>query len=370
MRKIKKENLEKTVLNYSIKGGLLNILWNLVFVALGFYLLSLINFEKLSFKFADIFLPIVAVMFIITYGKKVGVILFNINKQIVFTQEGLEINGIFYDWKSIIFPRVISKEEYTGKYNLKYTEFYLNFMYQQKTVEIKIDDYATSENEVKELLKKYTSKFSPEPIIEETMVYNPIHDFNQIITMDQYYDLEHEDSEQAIQDVQKLAVKDLEGIKRFCENQLFVQPNKVSFVYYSLSEDEDIDKWADFLSAEFSRVYQIALNQNKIKEVSPVLFEILVEDITSYSADRVRETLLKGLDNRELDTRVNALEFLEDWIDEAVLRNNPAIVSKLRQKLKDPEWKMRWKTSKLLEQNKIAFESLSMLDKLRRFINT
>lgn len=204
---------------------------------------------------------------------------------------------------------------------------------------------------------------------EEKIIYQPIHDFDQIITLDEYYELEYEESEKAIKDIQKLAVKDLDGLKRFCENQLFAQSNKVSFVYYSLSEDEDIDKWADFLSNEFSRVYQIALNQNKIKELSPVLFEILVEDISSYSSDKVRETLLKGLDHRDLGTRLNALEFLPDWIDEQVLKSNPAIVSKLRQKLKDPEWKIRWETSKLLEQNKIAFESLSTLDKLRRFIN-
>ncbi|RXM45036.1 HEAT repeat domain-containing protein [Flavobacterium sp. YO64] len=206
-------------------------------------------------------------------------------------------------------------------------------------------------------------------MIEKKVIYKPIHDFDQIITLDEYYELEHEESEKAIKDIQKLAVKDLDGVKRFCENQLFAQSDKVSFVYYSLSEDEDIDKWADFLSDEFSRVYQIALNQNKIKELSPVLIEILVEDISSYNADRVRETLLKGLDHMDLETRLNALEFLPDWIDEQVLQSNPAVVSKLRQKLKDPEWKMRWGASKILEQNKIAFESLSTLDKLRRFIN-
>lgn len=205
-------------------------------------------------------------------------------------------------------------------------------------------------------------------MIEKKVIYKPIHDFDQIITLDEYYELEHEESEKAIKDIQKLAVKDLDGVKRFCENQLFAQSDKVSFVYYSLSEDEDIHKWADFLCDEFSRVYQIALNQNKIKELSAVLIEILVEDISSYNADRVRETLLKGLDHMDLETRLNALEFLPDWIDEQVLKSNPAVVSKLRQKLKDPEWKMRWESSKILEQNKIAFESLSTLDKLRRFI--
>ncbi|RXM48701.1 hypothetical protein [Flavobacterium sp. YO12] len=205
-------------------------------------------------------------------------------------------------------------------------------------------------------------------MIEKKIIYKPIHDFDQIITLDEYYELEHKESEKAIKDIQKLAVKDLDGVKRFCESQLFAQSDKVSFVYYSLSEDEDIDKWADFLCDEFSRVYQIALNQNKIKELSSVLIEILVEDISSYNADRVRETLLKGLDHMDLETRLNALEFLPDWIDEQVLKSNPAVVSKLRQKLKDPEWKMRWESSKILEQNKIAFESLSTLDKLRRFI--
>lgn len=361
--------MEKTVLNYSIKGGIFQILGNLVFVALGIYILSLTNFEKIKFKFADLVLSFVAVLFIIFYGKEAVMTFLNFDKKIIFLRERVELNQIFYEWKDIVFPRVIAKIGYTAKYNLSYKEFYVTFVYNKETIEIKIDDYDVSENEIKELLKKYTPKYNSNPMNEMKTVYQPIHNLNQLITLDHYYDLEHEDSEQAIKDVQKLAVKDLEGIKRFCENQLFFQPNKVSFVYYSLSEDEDIDKWADFLSDEFSRVYQIALNQNKIKEVSPVLLEILVENITSYSADRVRETLLKGLDNKELDTRVNALEFLEDWIDEAVLRNNPAIVSKLRQKLKDPEWKMRWKTCKVLEQNKIAFESLSAMDKLRRFIN-
>ncbi|MEG0851217.1 MAG: hypothetical protein RSF34_06555 [Flavobacterium sp.] len=206
-------------------------------------------------------------------------------------------------------------------------------------------------------------------MIEKKVIYKPIHDFDQIITLDEYYELEHEESEEAIKDIQKLAVKDLDSVKRFCENQLFTQSEKVSFIYYSLSEDEEIDKWADFLSDEFTRVYQIAVNENKIKELSPVLNEILVENITSYNADGVREILLKCLDHKDLETRLNALEFLPDWIDEQVLQSNPAVVSKLRQKLKDPEWKMRWETSKLLEQNKIVFESLSTLDKLRRFIN-
>ncbi|WP_289660603.1 HEAT repeat domain-containing protein [Flavobacterium panacagri] len=361
--------MEKTVLNYSIKGGVFHIAWNMVFVVLGIYFLSLINIEKIRFKFGDLVLPIVAVLFIIVYGKKAVMTLFNFHKKIIFSQEGLELNEIFYEWKDIIFPRVIAKTEHTAKYNLSYKEFYLTFVYKQKTIEIKIDDYDVSENEIKELIKKYTPKFTPSTMSENKIVYEPIHDFDQIITLEQYYDLEHEDSEEAIQDVQKLAVKDLDGIKRFCENQLFTQPDKVSFVYYSLSEDEDIDKWADFLSDEFSRVFQIALNQNKIKELTPVLYEILVEDISSYNAGQVRQTLLKGLDHKDLETRLKALEFLQDWIDEEVLKSNLTIVSKLRQKLKDPEWKMRWKASKLLEQYKITFESLSTLDKLRRFIN-
>ncbi|MDP5199739.1 hypothetical protein [Flavobacterium sp. DG2-3] len=206
-------------------------------------------------------------------------------------------------------------------------------------------------------------------MIEKKAVFKPIHNLDQLITLDEYYDLEYEESEEAIKDVQKLAVKDLEAVKRFCENNLYAQPDKVRFVYYALSEDEDLDKWGDFLSDEFSRVYQIGLDQNRIKELSSVINEILVETLDTYPAERVREKLLKGLDHKDFVIRLNALEFLEYWIDESVLKNNPSIVSKLRQKLKDPEWKMRWETSKLLERNKIAFESLSTMDKLRRFIN-
>lgn len=361
--------MEKTVLNYSIKGGVFHIIWNMVFVVLGIYFLSLINVEKFTFKFSNLVLPIVAVLFIVVYGKKAVMTLFNFHKKIIFSQEGLELNEIFYEWKDIVFPRVIVKTEHTAKYNLSYKEFYLTFVYKQKTIEIKIDDYDVSENEIKELLKKYTPKFTPSTMSENKVVYQPIHDFDQIITLDEYYDLEYEDSEEAIKDIQKLAVKDLESVKRFCENNIYAQPDKVRFVYYALSEDEDLDKWADFLSDEFRRVYQIGLEQNKVKELSSVINEIIVETIDSYGAERVREILLKGLDHKNFETRLNALEFLPDWIDEQVLKANPSIVSKLRQKLKDPEWKIRWEVSKLLERNKIAFESLSTLDKLRRFIN-
>ncbi|MFD1604540.1 hypothetical protein ACFSJW_14115 [Flavobacterium artemisiae] len=361
--------MEKTVLNYSIKGGVFQILWNLVFVVLGIYLLSHTNFERITFTFSHLALPVVAVLFIIVYGIKAVMTLSNFHKKIIFSQEGIELNETFFEWKDIVFPRTIAKTEHSAKFNMPYKEFYLSFVYKQKTIEIKIDDYDISENEIKELLKKYTPKYTPSPMNKKKTVYQPIHDFDQIITLEYYYDLEHEDSEEAIKDIQKLAVKDLEKVKRFCENNLYAQPDKVRFVYYALSEDEDLDKWADFLSDEFSRVYQMGLDKNNVTELSSVINEILVETIDTYHADRVRETLLKGLDHKNVETRLNALEFLEDWIDEAVLKNNPTIVLKLRQKLKDPEWKMRWKTSKLLERNKIAFESLSTLDKLKRFIN-
>jgi hypothetical protein len=314
-------------------------------------------------------LPVIAVIFIIGYGKKAVIILISLNKKIIFSQQGIELNNTFYDWKNIKYQKVIAKKEYTPKYKFEYQEFYLSFIYKQETIEIKIDDYKVSENEVKELLKKYTQKISPVPVIRNEAVYNSVDDFDEIITLDEYYELEYDESEEAIKDLQKLAEKDLNTVKRFCESQLFTQSDKVSFIYYSLSEDEDIDKWADFLSAEFSRVYQIALDQNKTKELSPILTEILVEDISSSNAGQVRETLVKGLDHKESATRLNALEFLQDWIDEQVLKNNPAVVSKLRQKLKDPEWKIRWEASKLLKQNNIAFEGLSSKDKLRRLIN-
>lgn len=361
--------MEKTVLNYSIKGGIFQILWNLVFVILGVYLFSRTNFERITFSFSHLVLPVVAVLFIIVYSIKAVMTFSNFHKKIIFSQEGIELNETFFEWKDIVFPRVFFKTENTAKFNMSYKEFFLTFVYKQETIEIKINDFDVTENEIKELLKKYTPKFTPSPMNEEKVVYKPIHDFDQIITLDQYYDLEHEDSEESIKDIQKLAVKDLEAVKRFCENNLYTQPDKVRFVYYALSEDEDLDKWADFLSDEFSRVYQIGLDKNNVVELSSVINEIIVETIDTYHADCVRETLLKGLDHKDVETRLNALSYLEDWIDDTILKNNPTIVLKLRQKLKDPEWKMRWKTSKLLERNKIAFESLSTLDKLKRFIN-
>jgi len=51
---------------------------------------------------------------------------------------------------------VIAKKETTGKYNFTSFESSLKFLHMGATIEIKIDDYTTSAEEMKQLLKRFS----------------------------------------------------------------------------------------------------------------------------------------------------------------------------------------------------------------------
>lgn len=149
--------MEEIEIRYSIKYLVLHVFGNLILVALGIYLLALTDFEELKkFKIKDTILPLISIVFILYYGKKAISEFLNYDRKIVFSKNGIHLNKRFFDWNDIKKKKVISKEETTGKYHFTYLEFYLKFQHKGNTIEIKIDGYTTSADEVKQLLKRFS----------------------------------------------------------------------------------------------------------------------------------------------------------------------------------------------------------------------
>lgn len=150
--------MEKVEISHSIKNSLLKICGNLVFVFLGCYLLTLIDLSELkNLQIKDYILPLVSILFIFSFGKNAIIELLNANRKIILSKNGIELNKRLFDWRDIKKQKVVSKVRTTPKYNFRYSEFYLTFQYKSENIEINIDDYKTSAEEVDRLLKKFSN---------------------------------------------------------------------------------------------------------------------------------------------------------------------------------------------------------------------
>jgi hypothetical protein len=186
-----------------------------------------------------------------------------------------------------------------------------------------------------------------------------------IISYEEYSNLDFEASEKVEAEIEKLCRDNIEELKRFCTDKLFLETDKISLIYYSLSECENYSFWNDFLTKEFARVFEIAINQNKMAQLYPLLENITVDETDSLDAEKVREILVKELDNKILEIRFNSLSLLEYWLDFDGIGIKQSVISKLREKTKDTNWKIRWNAHNMLRERNIQVQDLSLMDKIR-----
>ncbi|OXA69853.1 hypothetical protein B0A67_18110 [Flavobacterium aquidurense] len=186
-----------------------------------------------------------------------------------------------------------------------------------------------------------------------------------IISYEEYSNLDFEASEKVEAEIEKLCRDNIEELKRFCTDKLFLETDKISLIYYSLSECENYSFWNDFLTKEFARVFEIAINQNKMAQLYPLLENITVDETDSLDAEKVREILVKELDNKILEIRFNSLSLLEYWLDFDGIGIKQSVISKLREKTKDTNWKIRWNAHNMLKERNILVQDLSLMDKIR-----
>ena len=194
---------------------------------------------------------------------------------------------------------------------------------------------------------------------------------DSIMGYEEYSNLDFEASEKIEVETEKLCRDNIEELKRYCVDKLFSETDKINLIYYSLSECENYSFWTDFLTKEFARVFEIAITQNKMDQLYPLLENITVDDSDSLDAEKVREMLVKELDNQKPEIRFNSLALLDYWLDFNGVGIQQAVISKLREKTKDTNWKIRWNAHKILTDRKIQVKDLNLMDKIRgRYGNT
>ena len=124
--------MESTEIKYSLKYSLLNSAFDYIFFFFGFYLLSLIDFDELKiFSFDVYFLPVLSIIFIFFYGKRIIIELLSLNNKITFSKQHIQINNRVLNWLDITKQQIITKKKYTSKYRIEYEEYYLSLFYKK-----------------------------------------------------------------------------------------------------------------------------------------------------------------------------------------------------------------------------------------------
>lgn len=348
--------METIEIKYSIRKSLLNSLYDYVFFILGFYLLSLVDIDELkNFNFNTYFIPILSFFFILAYGKRIFLELLNFKNKIIFSKNYLEVNNKIINWLDITKPKIISKKEYTSKYRIEYEEYYLSLFYKKEKIEIKIDNYNLNPEEFKSLINKYSTSKNTINLTDKT--------FKNIIGYEEYFELNEKESEKEVVKTLALCEKNIDELTKFCNNNLFIETDKINFIYYCLSEKPE--KWDRFLTTEFLRVFKISLNNNNFNNLYPLLDNIMVDDIKTLEAENVRTELFNQINTTNLLIRLKTIQLINYWVDNEILANNTNLTFKLKSKLNDENWKVRWNAYNILKENEIAVDKLGIMDKIK-----
>lgn len=348
--------METTEIKYSIKKSLLNSVFDYIIVIFGFYLLSLVEIDKLKvFSFNNYFLPTLSSIVIFFHGKRIILELLNFKNKIIFTKEQLQINSNVYKWTDISKQKIITKKESASNSKREYEEFYLSLCHKKEIIEIKIDNYSLNSDEFKELLIKYSKS--------NINTNSTNKSFSNIIGYEEYFELNESDSEKEVSRTLTLCKKNIDELIKFCEENTFSETDKVNFIYYCLSGEPK--KWDEFLTNEFLRVYKLALISNNFNTLFPLLENIMVEDIDTKQAEIVRTELFNQINSTNLLTRLKTIQLINCWVDKDILMKNPVLTLKLKSKLDDENWKVRWNTHNVLKENEIEVDNLGIMDSIK-----
>lgn len=353
--------MESTEIKYSLKYSLLNSAFDYIFFFFGFYLLSLIDFDELKiFSFDVYFLPVLSILFIFFYGKRIIIELLNLNNKIIFSKQHIQINNRVLNWLDITKQQIITKKEYTSKYRIEYEEYYLSLFYKKEKIEIKIDNYNLKPEEFKALINKYSTIKNTINLTDKT--------FKNIIGYEEYFELNESETEKEVSKTLALCEKNIDELTKFCEKNIFIETDKVNFIYYCLSDKPE--KWDAFLTNEFLRIYKISIIDNNFNTLYPLLENIMVEEINTLEAENVRTELFNQINTPNLLIRLKTIQLINYQVDNEILVKNTNLTFKLKSKLNDENWKVRWNAHNLLKENEIEVDKLGIMDKIKaKFFN-
>mgnify|MGYP006351653041 FL=1 len=96
----------------------------------------------------------------------------------------------------------------------------------------------------------------------------------------------------------------------------------------------------------------------------------MVEEINTLEAENVRTELFNQINTPNSLIRLKTIQLINYWVDNEILVKNTNLTFKLKSKLNDENWKVRWNAHNLLKENEIEVDKLGIMDKIKaKFFN-
>lgn len=298
---------------------------------------------------------LIAVVCIYSYGKWLLKEVSKFKNSATFSESGITINHTLYRWPNISHLKIFTKKEFDTEYNVDTNYCYLAFRCSNQSIELNIDDYNTDENEMKIIIEKYKSNKSAIKKLNHNC-------FENIEGYENYLDLDEKDSEQLINDVLNLANENETDLIEYCKNDVYAKIDKLELIYLALSEK--YLRWETFLTNEFIRIFEISKKNNTFKTLSHLLDNLIPNDDFTILSDKVRVYLTEEIDSKNLITQLKALEYLNYWLNEDILKKEQHIHNKIKSKKTDKNWRIRYTAACVLEDNKYPTK-LQLIDKIK-----
>lgn len=335
---------DKTIIKLSTETFLLNFLGNLILTIFGGYLiyLSEFSFQKLNFSF--IFL--LGIIFITFYGKKSIEKIYHHfyeQKNLILSNTGIYIKDKFFPWSEIKNERIIEKKEYSSKYN--YMIKYFSFRTKGNLHEFRLEDYNIMDTKLEQLLKVYKNRN-----LKNYNMNTQNNDFDSILNYEEYLELSIEEGEKHLKKVRKIADENSNIIEKYLINSPITSTSQHTLIYIALSEE--FTKWKTILSNEFIRLFNLAKNNNANEDIFEALDEIIPDDDESSNSEEVKKVayfLYNELNHSDKKIRHKAIWHTSFWVDTNNYQNFPEIINRLKEKLKDNHWKIRWMANNVLK---------------------
>jgi hypothetical protein len=158
---------------------------------------------------------------------------------------------------------------------------------------------------------------------------------------DKYYSMSNEETEKYFKEILDFANSNKNEFVKFCNDVQLIRHNCLDIIYDALLKD--IENWGGFLAEEHHRVFQKAKISEDPYDATYCLDSITcMENRNKAVVDKIIEILSKELNNPIDALKHRAISLLTDWIDETNQGKHKEVIRKMKEKIQDENWKIRW----------------------------
>ncbi len=169
---------------------------------------------------------------------------------------------------------------------------------------------------------------------------------------DKYLDLSKAEQEKLLDDILLFANSNKTELINFCHRTEPGQFCTLELVYEALAKDTET--WGDFIYDEFKRIIEGAKTS-----ADPFLYTSCLDvgfcfgNKNAPYAQRIISLLAGELDSPLDGLRHRVLWFLSDWVAEGNELKHASIIEKMADKIRDPNWKIRYLAYILLKERQL-----------------